>query len=77
MVTVGHLLLYLPSMFIVGVFGSSHSSPLPSYLSLACGLVVYSEFLIQPLALLLISPKIRSEVTSSVYSTIYKHVTKR
>jgi len=61
-VSVGHLLLYLPAMFVIGLKGKS----LPPGVALLCGLVVYCEFIVQPVALLLISPRLRGEVKGTI-----------
>ena len=63
-VSVGHLLLYLPAMFVVGLQGSS----LPPGVALFCGIVVYCDFLIQPVALLLVSHRLRLEVERTICS---------
>jgi hypothetical protein len=66
-VTVGHLLLYLPAMFLVGLRGPK----LPPPVAFLCGIVVYSEFIVQPIALLLVSPKIRLEVKCALHKLVY------
>ena len=62
-VSVGHLLLYLPAMFVVGLKGPT----LAPGAALFCGIVVYCEFIVQPVALLLISPRLRVEVIKTIY----------
>lgn len=59
LISFGHLVLYLPAMLIVGLVGKS---ALPPIVACACAVVVYSEFLIQSMAILCLSPKFRNEV---------------
>ncbi|CAL8070016.1 unnamed protein product [Orchesella dallaii] len=61
-VSIGHLILYLPAMLVIGVLGGN----LPPGVAFMCGVVVYCEFIVQPIALLLVSPKLRNEVVTNL-----------
>lgn len=46
-------------MVTIALIGPS----LPPGVAFVCGMVVYCEFIVQPIALLLVSPKLRMEVS--------------
>jgi len=48
-------------MFLIGLKGGN----LPPLICLFCSLIVYCEFLVQPIALLVVSPKLRNEIIFS------------
>lgn len=58
-VSLGHLLLYLPSIMVVCLF---KGEVLPVGVVLVVGVVVYCEFIIQPVALFFLSPRLRGEL---------------
>ncbi|XP_065571262.1 uncharacterized protein LOC136034072 [Artemia franciscana] len=67
-VTAAHLLLYVPTLLVLGLPGAIEH-PVPVFL---CALVVYSEFLVHPLVLLCSSTKLRNEVRKSLLGGIKK-----
>merc|ERR1711892_192745 len=58
LVTLSHILLYVPTMLVVGL----HGWILPPEAILICDLFVYSEFMINPVLLLISSTKMRMEI---------------
>lgn len=58
LVTVSHFLLYVPTMLVIGLRGWF----LPKFAILICDMIVYAEFLIHPVVLLMTSTRMRSEI---------------
>lgn len=67
LITVSHFLLYVPTMLVIGLHGW-FLHPIAIFI---CDLVVYSEFLIHPVVLLIMSTKMRNEVKRTLRVSLF------
>lgn len=70
LITMSHILLYIPTMLVVGL----HGWILPPGAILFCDLFVYSEFLIHPVLLLISSTKMRKEIVNGSKVLTLEHL---
>jgi len=69
LVTMSHVVLYIPTMLVVGL----HGWILPPGAILLCDFFVYSEFLIHPILLLIASTKMRKEILKGSQNEFKDH----